>query len=87
MFTDLISDLNHDQKTELFKRHITPQLITEWKKGRRLPTEIQVVDVAEVTGAEWADLQKEVTVLRAPEERRQQIAKALHWQERTSSKV
>ena len=87
MFAELISALDHDQKSELFRRHITPQLITEWKKGRRLPTEVQVVDVAAVTGTEWADLQREITVLRAPADRREQIAHAIRWKGPTSSKV
>src|SRR5450759_3237519 len=75
MFHELLRQLDHEQKTELFRRHISPSLITSWKNGRRLPTEIQVADVADVTGASWADLQREVAVLRAPIERRDEIAR------------
>ncbi len=82
MLTDLIRALDHDQKTELYRRRIGPGLLGDWKMGRRLPTEVQVVDLAEVTGTEWAELQKEITVMRAPEERRAQIAKALNWRKR-----
>lgn len=82
MLAELVNNVDHDQRTELFRRHITPSLLTAWKKGRRLPTEVQVVDLAEVTGADWVELQKEVTVLRAPEERRDEIARAVKWRRR-----
>jgi hypothetical protein len=87
MLHDLLRDLNHEQKTELYRRHITQPLISAWRTGKRLPTEVQVVDLAEVAGADWAELQKEITVLRAPEDRRQHIAGVLRWRERNSSKV
>lgn len=83
MLQELLRALSHDQKTELYKRHIRPQLLSDWKNGRRLPTEVQVADVAEVTGAEWADLQAEITVMRAPEERREEIARAIKWRKRS----
>lgn len=83
MLQELLRALSHAQKTELYRRHIRPQLLSDWKNGRRLPTEVQVADVAEVTGADWAELQKEITVLRAPEERREDIARALNWRRRS----
>ena len=82
MFAELVRGLTHDQKVALYARRISPGLIGDWKNARRLPTEVQVVDVAEVTGADWAELQKEITVMRAPEERRADIARALHWRRR-----
>ncbi len=82
MFADVITRLSHDQKTELYRRRVTPQLLSDWKNGRRLPTEVQVVDLADVTHSDWIELQKEVTVLRAPEERREEIAKAINWRKR-----
>jgi hypothetical protein len=82
MFADVITRLNHDQKTELYRRRVTPQLLSDWKNGRRLPTEVQVADLADVTHADWVELQKEVTVLRAPEDRREEIAKAINWRKR-----
>ncbi len=41
------------------------------------------VDLADVTHSDWAELQKEVTVLPAPEERREEIAKAINWRKRS----
>ena len=38
--------------------------------------------MADVTSSDWAELQKEVTLLRAPEERRHEIAKAINWRKR-----
>ncbi len=82
MFADVITRLNHDQKTELYRRKVTPQLLSDWKNGRRLPTEVQVADLADVTHADWVELQKEVTVMRAPQDRRDEIAKAINWRKR-----
>jgi len=82
MFADVITRLSHDQKTELYRRRVTPQLLSDWKNGRRLPTEVQVADLADVTHADWVELQKEVTVMRAPEDRRAEIAKAINWRKR-----
>ena len=64
---------------------MTPQLLSDWKNGRRLPTEVQVADLADVTHADWVELQKEVTVMRAPEDRRAEIAKAINWRKRSLS--
>lgn len=79
MFEQILSNLDDEQRAELAQRGIKRELLYAWRSHKRLPTEIQVVDVAEVTGADWADLQKEITVLRAPEDRRDQIARALNW--------
>lgn len=87
MLKEVMKTLTPESHRELAARGITYQLLCNWRKGRRLPTEVQVVDLAEVTGADWAELQKEVTVLRAPEARRQQIARALRYKPTTSSKV
>ena len=87
MLKDVINGLTPAQHRELAGRGISYALLSMWRKEKRLPTEVQVVDVAEATGADWAELQKEVTVLRTPADRREQIAKALHWREGTSSKV
>ena len=77
MLDELMKTLSPETHRELAARGITYQLLCDWRKGRRLPTEIQVADLADVTGADWAELQAEITVLRAPEARRQQIAKAI----------
>jgi hypothetical protein len=43
--------------------------------GGRLPTEVQVADLADITGFPWAELQGLVTVLRAPADRKREIAR------------
>jgi len=82
MFAELLAKLDHPMKAELYRRRIAPGLIGDWKAGRRLPTEVQVADLADVTHADWIELQKEVTVLRAREERREEIARAINWRKR-----
>lgn len=79
MFRDLLRDLDEKQRAALAVRGIDRMTLWKWREGKRLPTEVQVADLADVTGADWADLQKEITVLRAPEERRPAIARALRW--------
>jgi hypothetical protein len=75
MFTETLTALSHEQKTELYRRRVTPQLLSDWKHGRRLPTEVQVADLADVTGAPWETLQREIAVMRAPVHRRAEIAR------------
>lgn len=87
MLEEVLNKLGQKERSDLASRGITYQLLCHWRKGRRLPTEVQVVDLTDVTGADWVELQKEITVLRAPEARRQQIAKVLRYKEGTSSKV
>ena len=82
MFSDLLNTMTPEARAELASRGISRQLLSDWRTERRLPTEVQVADLADVTGVEWVDLQKEVTVLRAPEDRREQIAKAIKWRRR-----
>ena len=77
MFNEIVKQLTDEQRTQLRERGITRQLLYKWREGEALPTEVQVADVAAVTGTEWVDLQKEITVLRAPEGRRAEIARTL----------
>lgn len=80
MFTELLHALTTEHRTKLAARGIGSERLTEWRKGRRLPTEVQVADLADVTGVEWVRLQQEITVLRAPEERRQEVAEAVGFE-------
>lgn len=82
MLDDILMNLTDEQREALLARGIHRQLLYAWRSRKRLPTEVQVVDMAQVTGADWADLQKEITVLRAPEERRAEVARALNWRKR-----
>lgn len=82
MFRDLLDRLTEEQRRGLADRGIGSKRISSWRHEGRLPTEVQVADLADITGAEWAELQKEITVLRAPEERRAHVARALNWRKR-----
>ena len=79
MLRDVIEHLTDDQRAELQARGINRQRLYSWRSGERLPTEVQVADLAAIAHADWAELQKEITVLRAPPERRREIASALQW--------
>jgi hypothetical protein len=82
MFAELLSKLDHPMKAELYRRHVSPGLVGDWKAGRRLPTEVQVAHLAAVTHANWQDLQREITVLRAKPEERDEVAKVVGWRKR-----
>lgn len=62
------------------------RLARNWNE-KRLPAEVQGADMAEVTGVDGAGFQKEITMLQAPADRREQIATAIRWKGATSSKV
>lgn len=77
MLSRLIRDLSHEQRQKLAERGITRQHLHWWTHAKRLPTEVQVADLADITGCSWAELQREVTVARAPEELRSRVARAV----------
>ena len=83
MLYEVLNRLTNDQRAQLAQHGISDKRISSWRTGERLPTEVQVADLADITQSDWIELQKEVTVLRAPEARREQIAKALKWQWQT----
>ncbi len=80
MLSEVLSTLTTEQRAALRDRGISDQLRCDILKGRRLPTELHVADIAKVTGAEWVELQREVTVMRAPEDRRQEVAEAVGFE-------
>lgn len=86
MLKELVENLTPEQRKELTNRGCGYQLVWKWKVGERLPTEVQVADLADVANADWADLQREVTALRAakdlPEDRQAQIARVVGWRKR-----
>ena len=56
-----------------------------WRTGDRLPTEAQTACLAAAAGTDRAELQKEVTVLRADESEREEIARLVNWRRRSFS--
>lgn len=77
MLQDLISWLTAEQRAKLHEYGLTTQRITDIKGGRRLPTEVQVVAIAEVCGVDRHQLQDEVALLRASPEQRKLLERVL----------
>lgn len=65
MLEQLLRDLSHEQRKTLEAHGITRQRRHEWLNGKANPTEVQVVLLASVTGTDWVELQREVTLRRA----------------------
>ena len=79
MLQEVIERLNTAQRAELAKHGITYNRLWSWRTGQRLPTELQTAYLAAATGSDWVELQKEVTVMRAPEDERAQIAQLVGY--------
>jgi len=79
MLRELIDTLTDQQRAALRGHKIERQLLHRWKHGFSHPTELQVVHLVQVTGANWHELQAEATVMRAPEQDREAIAKTIGW--------
>lgn len=77
MLTELLANLTTEQREALEERGIKGPRQSEFRSGKRLPTEVQVAAIAEVTGAEWVELQREVTLRRAPPSMRKSIARVI----------
>jgi hypothetical protein len=77
MLRELLESLTPEQRAQLRDRGISDQKRSDWVHGRRLPTEVQVAELADVTGADWARLQREITLMRAPEPVRERLARSL----------
>lgn len=79
MLQQVIERLDTAQRAELAKHGITYNRLWSWRTGQRLPTEVQTAYLAAATGSNWVELQKEVTVMRAPEAEREAIARTIGW--------
>lgn len=79
MLHELIEGLTPDQRRVLRERDITNTLLWRWRHGHSQPTLMQTVDLADVTGVPYHELQAEVTVLRAPEDQRERVARVVGW--------
>jgi predicted regulator of amino acid metabolism with ACT domain len=77
MLQRLIDSLTAEQRAKLHEFGMTTQRITDIKHGRRLPTEVQVVALAEVCGVDRHDLQDEIALLRATPEQRTLIERVM----------
>ena len=68
MFKTLMDSLSTEQRAKLHEFGMSPQQITNIRSGRALPTEVQVIALADVTGVNRHDLQDEIALLRATPE-------------------
>jgi len=75
----LLDSLTTAQRAELHKTWgIKPQVVTNLKAGKHLPTQDQVVALAQVTGVDRHDLQDAVAVLREKDPgKRAQLVRAM----------
>lgn len=70
MFQELINRLTQEQKQELITRGIPQPRLSDWKRGKRLPTRTQVLILADVTETDAMEIEREVMALEIkPEER------------------
>lgn len=70
MFQTLINGLTTEEKQELIARGIPQPRLSDWKRGCRLPTRTQVLVLADVTGTDPMEIEREVMALELkPEER------------------
>jgi len=70
MLEDVIKRLDREKREQLRGFGISDQLISHWRTGRRLPTEVQTVALAEVCGVDRHELQDEIALMRATPEQR-----------------
>ena len=82
MLQEIIEGLNNAQRAALASHGISYKRLWSWRTGERLPTEVQTAYLAAATGTDWAELQKEVTVLRADESEREEVARLVNWRKR-----
>jgi hypothetical protein len=77
MLLRTITGLTVNQKRDLDSRGISKQLLTHWKNGRRLPTEVQTVILADVAGVDRHELQDEIALMRATPEQKTILERAM----------
>jgi hypothetical protein len=70
MLLDLLKTLDREKREQLRDFGITDQLVSNWRTGRRLPTEVQAVALASVCGVDRHELQDEIALMRATPEQR-----------------
>ena len=77
MFLQVLTRLTTDQKRELRALGIKPQLLSNWRSGHRIPTEVQIALLASVAGADRHELQDEIALLRATPEQRSLLERVM----------
>lgn len=70
MFKELISELTPEQMRQLKEFGVPHTRVSEWRHGKGLPSRRAVLALAEVTGADAMELEREVMALEIkPEDR------------------
>ena len=78
MLYELIDHLTDDQRATLREHYsITRQLLCNWRKHRSHPTLMQTIDLADVTGVPYQQLQAEIAYLKAPADQRERVARVV----------
>lgn len=77
MYRELVKNLTKEQIDALEKRGVARSTVSNWKHGKRLPTRPQAIHLAQVTGVEVMDLERELMVLESAPEQREQFLKLL----------
>lgn len=70
MFQELINGLTQEQKQELITRGIPQPRLSDWKRGKRLPTRTQVLILADVTKHDPLEIEAEIMLMETPPEQR-----------------
>lgn len=70
MLKTLIDSLNTAQRANLHAFGVDSALLSRWRTGKRLPTEVQVAFLADLTGSDRHALQDEIALMRATPEQR-----------------
>ena len=77
VFQTLMTELTRPQRAKLHEFGLSPQVITDMKHGRRLPTEVQVIAIAEACNVDRHKLQDEIALLRATPEQRKLLERVM----------
>lgn len=68
MLQTIIESLSREKREKLHEFGVDSSLLSRWKTGKRLPTEVQAVFLADLVGEDRHKLQDEIALLRATPE-------------------
>lgn len=87
MYPSILELLTAGHREKLHEFGIDRQLLCHWRSGRRMPTEVQVVALAEVLGVDRHKLQDEIALLRATPEQRTLLLRVMGKLKRGASSL
>lgn len=77
MLNDLLQTLDTPKREKLREFGIDYVLLSHWRTGKRLPTEVQTIALAEICGVDRHKLQDEIAMLRATPEQRKLLERVM----------